>query len=147
MKKLIFLSMVVLWVSAFYVTSYAAAPAAAMTKNSVTLDADLGSIIGASATGEFGWPVNVSVGGGYDFADGSGTGFINSNYTMKKAIDPLDVSIGAGYRYSNTSIGEAILGATYPLKDKWVVGAKTHLGYGSGFKWAAYATIGYPFDI
>ncbi len=154
MKKLMFL-VLILMVSALY--SY---PAHSATKNSVTLDADLGSIIGASATGDFGWAVELAAGGGYDFVAEGGTGFINAQYpwelTKTTFLDEgtLYGKVGAGYRFldgdANDSehIGEVILGLTHEAKNKWDVGAKTHLGAGDeGFEWAAYLTVGYRFDL
>ena len=77
MKK-IMMFVLVLGVSALY--SYHASAAA---KNSVTLDADLGSIIGASATGNFGWPVHLGAGAGYDFVGEGGTVFLNAQYPVE----------------------------------------------------------------
>ncbi|MBI3018489.1 MAG: hypothetical protein HYY61_01140 [Deltaproteobacteria bacterium] len=152
MKKLMLL-IVVLAVSAFYASSYAA-------KNAVTVDADLGSIVGVSATGDFGWPVNVSAGGGFDFSGDGGTGFVNAQYPVELTkttlfdAGTLYGNFGAGYRFlsgddnDSDHIGEAILGLVHQANNRWDLGAKTHLGGSSeGFEWAAYATIGYRFDL
>ena len=149
MKKIMFLVIMFLG-CALYATNVAA-------KNSVTLDADLGSLIGATATGDFGWPVNLSAGGGYDFIGDGGTGFVNANYpfelTKTTLLDAgtLYGTLGGGYRYlsddDGTHIGEGILGLTHEANNRWDLGFKTHLGAGNGFQWAAYATIGYRFDI
>lgn len=152
MKKLLLL-VVVGVVSAFY--SYDAA-----AKNSLTFDADLGSVVGVSATGDFGWAVTLGAGGGYDFVIEGATAFVNANYpvelTKTTFFDKgtLYGTLGGGYRFADGDandsdhIGEAILGLVHKADNRWDLGAKTHLGGGSeGFEWAAYATVGYRFDI
>ena len=152
MKKFMFL-VVVLMVSAIYTLSYAAG-----ANNSVTLDANVGSLFGGSVTGEFGLPLNLSGGAAYSAVGEGGTFFVNSNYSMELSKD-YKGSIGAGYRFlddtddGNTHIGEAILGVSTPLdkllglSKQWTGGLKTHLGAGAGFRWEAYAAIGYIFAI
>lgn len=145
---------VVLVVSALSAFSDAAA------KNSLTFDADLGSILGVTATGNIGWGFTLGAGGGYDLVIEGGTFFANANYpvelTKTTFFDKgtLYGTLGGGYRFADGDandsehIGEAILGLFHKADNRWDVGAKTHLGGGDeGFEWAAYLTVGYRFEI